>query len=445
MTFEVNFDGLVGPTHQFSGLSEGNLASLASRGRVSDPRAAALQGLSKMRRLMRLGLKQAVLPPHERPDVETLRRLGFPGSDAAVVEAAARADPLLLANASSASSMWTANAATVSPSADCADGRVHLTPANLAAKLHRSIEAGFTTRALRTIFADAGRFVVHDPVPAGGAMGDEGAANHMRLAPGHDAPGVEVFVYGRSAFESGEGGRRFAPRQAKEASQAVARLHGLDPSRALFLRQARAAVDAGAFHNDVVAVANGRLLLAHELAFEDGAAAFEAIARACPFEIGFAIARETQVPLAEAVASYLFNSQLVARPGAGGAMSLILPENVKGCAASLAFAEDLAASGGPIDELVFVDLRESMWNGGGPACLRLRVPLTAGELRALGGRVVLDEALLQRLEEWVRRRYRDRLSAADLGDPLLLEESRAALDELTALLDLGSIYPFQRG
>ncbi|HWU15518.1 MAG TPA: N-succinylarginine dihydrolase, partial [Caulobacter sp.] len=50
-----------------------------------------------------------------------------------------------------------------------------------------------------------------------------------------------------------------------------------------------------------------------------------------------------------------------------------------------------------------------------------------------------------RLNAWAERRYRDRLAPADLADPSLIVESREALDELTAILDLGGdFYPFQR-
>jgi succinylarginine dihydrolase len=442
--WEVNFDGIVGPTHNFGGLSEGNVKSTENRGRVSNPRAAALQGLAKMRLLMELGAPQGVLPPHERPHIETLRRFGFSGSDAEVLAAAGKADPALVANASSASAMWAANAATISPSADAADGRLHITPANLSTLFHRSLEASFTTRVLRWIFADAAHFSVHDPLPQGGKAGDEGAANHMRLCPSHAEPGVEAFVFGRSAFEEAPRTRRFEPRQAREASQAVARLHRLDPKRTLFLQQAQKAVDAGAFHNDVMAVANGPVLIAHECAFEAGRAAFDAIREACPLATALIVASEADVPLDEAVRSYLFNSQLVTRPDGSG-MVLILPEEVKSSPKALAFAQAAASGGAPIDQLAFVDLRQSMWNGGGPACLRLRIVLTGAERHALRGRVLLDAALLARLENWVRRHYRDRLEGADLADPTLLAESRAALDELTGILALGSIYGFQRG
>src|SRR6187401_603462 len=179
---EFAFDGLVGPTHHYAGLSTGNLASERHRGKLGNPRAAALQGLAKMRKVRELGAGQALLPPHERPHLGFLRSLGFGGSDADVLEAAYRSDPWLLSVASSASSMWAANAATVTPSSDSSDARLHLTPANLCSMLHRSLEAPSTTRILRKLFADAARFCVHDPLPAHPSLGDEGAANHTRLA-----------------------------------------------------------------------------------------------------------------------------------------------------------------------------------------------------------------------------------------------------------------------
>src|SRR5664279_2917679 len=179
---EYNFDGIPGPTHNYSGLATGNIASEHNAGFAANPREAALQGLAKMRALATRGFPQAVLPPHERPFLPTLRALGFTGTDAAILHGAARDAPSLLAACSSAAAMWVANAATVSPSADTADGRVHFTPANLVSHFHRSLEAPTTTAILRAIFADAAHFAVHDPLPAAPQLGDEGAANHTRFA-----------------------------------------------------------------------------------------------------------------------------------------------------------------------------------------------------------------------------------------------------------------------
>ena len=193
-TVEANFDGLVGPTHHYAGLAFGNLASARNAEQPSNPRAAVRQGIAKMRALAAMGLAQGVLPPQERPHLPTLRALGFGGSDADMLGKAARQAPQLLSAASSASAMWTANAATVSPSADCADGRVHFTPANLVTHLHRAIEAPQTARILRSVFADPRHFAHHAPLPATPMLGDEGAANHTRFCSDYCDTGLELFV-----------------------------------------------------------------------------------------------------------------------------------------------------------------------------------------------------------------------------------------------------------
>lgn len=442
-TTEVNFDGLVGPTHNYGGLAHGNLAAAANEGKVSNPREAALQGLSKMRALLRMGLVQGVLPPQERPHVASLRKMGFTGTDAQVIETAARANPLLLANVSSASSMWTANAATVSPSADTGDGRVHVTPANLASHFHRSLEVDTTTRVLRAIFADRVHFAVHDAVPFH-YFGDEGAANHCRLAPSHDARGVEVFVYGKSAFtKDGQGG--FNARQALEASHIVATQHQLwTGGGAILVQQSKAAIDAGAFHNDVVAVSNGPALMFHGQAFEQRDAFLEGLKRACAakgFDPILLEATADELSLSEAVKSYLFNSQTVTLPSGG--MALILPHEVEETPRAKAFVDKVLATNGPIREAHYFDLRQSMRNGGGPACLRLRVVLTPVEIEALGASVIVDEAKISALEAVVGKHYRDRLSPADLADPALLNECRAALDAIGEILKLGPVHDFQ--
>lgn len=441
---EVNFDGLVGPTHNYGGLAQGNLAAAANEGQVSNPREAALQGLSKMRWMVRQGMVQGCLPPQERPHVPSLRKMGFAGTDAQVVTTAARANPVLLANVSSASAMWTANAATVSPSADTGDGKVHFTPANLSSHFHRALEVDTTTRILREIFADQSKFAVHDAVPFH-AFGDEGAANHCRLTASHGERGVEVFVYGRSAFAKGGAGG-FAARQAMEASHIVATQHQLwTGGGAVLTQQAKTAIDAGAFHNDVVAVSNGPVLMYHGQAFEQRDAFLENLKRACAareFDPVLLEASEAEVTLPEAVKSYLFNSQIISLPSGG--MALVLPREAEETPRAKAFVDRVLSSNGPIREAHYLDLRQSMRNGGGPACLRLRVVLMADELAAIAGRCLVDDARIDALEAVVSRRYRDRLAPADLADPALLDECRAALDEIGQVLQLGAVHDFQR-
>jgi len=431
---EVNFDGLIGPTHNYAGLALGNVASAKNAGAASNPRAAALQGLAKMRALIGLGCVQGFLPPLRRPDLKILRALGFTGTDRQVIEKCATAAPGLLANVYSASSMWTANAATIAPSPDTPDGRVHFTPANLAANFHRAIEADETARLLKHIFADPAHFAHHPPLPGGVHFGDEGAANHGRLAPEHGAQGVHIFVYG-------EDGDRFPARQKRRASEAVARGHGLKPEKTIFAQQARAALDAGAFHNDVVGVANGRVLFLHEQSFEDRDAALAVIGARAPF-VEVIEARAAAVSLEDAVASYLFNSQLVSL--SGGEMALILPTETEENPRTKAFVDETIAANNPVGRAVYLDVRESMRNGGGPACLRLRVALSQDERAAANPNFLLDTDKIAALETWVQHHYRDRLSTDDLRDPAFMEEAFAAQGALASLLGMGAFYEFQR-
>ncbi|MEB0150418.1 N-succinylarginine dihydrolase [Pseudomonas sp. CCC2.2] len=444
-SYEVNFDGLVGPTHNYGGLSYGNVASQSNSQQFSNPREAALQGLAKMKALMEMGFTQGVLAPQERPDVAALRSLGFSGSDAQVIQQAAKdAMPLLVASCS-ASSMWVANAATVSPSADTADGRVHFTAANLNCKYHRSIEHPTTTRVLKAMFADQRHFAHHAALPAVAQFGDEGAANHTRFCHDYGQAGVEFFVFGRSAFDTRyPAPQKYPARQTLEASQAVARLHGLSEDGVVFAQQNPAVIDQGVFHNDVIAVGNGELLFYHEDAFLNTehmlAEIHDKLGRRGGRFRAICVPR-AEVAVEDAVRSYLFNSQLLSR--ADGSMLLIVPEECRGNERVWQYLQRLIADDGPITEVKVFDLKQSMQNGGGPACLRLRVALNETELAAVNPGVIMTAPLYDTLTQWVEKHYRDRMSETDLTDPGLLLECRAALDELTKILKLGSVYPFQ--
>ena len=408
---EINFDGIVGPSHNYAGLSPGNLAATRSAGAVSRPRAAALQGVAKMRANLRLGLMQGVLLPHPRPDRRWLGELSTAYADA---------PPHLRAQALSASAMWAANAATVSPAPDTGDGRCHLTVANLVTMPHRSHEWRHTLVQLRVAFADPA-FAIHAPVPA--PFGDEGAANHMRLAPTHDAPGVELFVYG-------ERGGPFPARQHRDASEAVARMHKLDPARTLFVQQSEAAIAAGAFHNDVVAVANGPVLFAHERAFERRNDVHADLRRVMP-QAEIVEVPASRVSLADAVASYLFNAQLVTLPD--GTMALIVPGEARAHAGVWRWLEEMVAGNGPIRRLEVVDVRESMANGGGPACLRLRV---VADPATVDPRFLVDEAGLDRIADVIASHWPKTIEADAIGDPDLLAQIERARAELLRALGL---------
>lgn len=443
--YEANFDGLVGPTHNYAGLSVGNVASLNNARNTSSPKQAAKQGLQKMKALHDLGMVQGVLAPQERPDIAALRRLGFTGSDNEVITQAAKQAPEVYRAVCSASSMWTANAATVSPSADTADGKVHFTPANLTNKFHRSLEPETTGRILRAMFSDQRHFAHHQHLPDNDHFGDEGAANHTRLCSDYAKAGVEIFVYGRHAFDSSKPApSKYPARQTLEACQAVARLHGLSEHGTVYLQQNPAVIDQGVFHNDVIAVGNRNVLFYHQQAFLDTTRKLSEIRRKFGDDssLHFIEVPDQQVSVADAVNTYLFNTQLINLPN--GEMVIIAPTECQEHAGVHRYLTELCQQDTPIRQVKYFDVKQSMRNGGGPACLRLRVVLNEQERQAVNPAVLMNEQLFATLNSWVDKHYRDQLSEADLADPQLMIESRTALDELTQILKLGSVYSFQR-
>jgi len=442
--FEANFDGLVGPTHNYAGLSYGNVASLSNASASSSPKQAAKQGLKKMKALTDLGMVQGVLAPQERPDIASLRRLGFGGTDANVLAMAAKQAPAIFQACCSASSMWTANAATVSPSADTSNGKIHFTPANLTNKYHRSLEPQVTGRILQATFSNKEHFAHHTHLPDNEHFGDEGAANHTRLCNEYGKTGLEMFVYGRHAFDTTKPApKKFPARQTLEASQAVVRLHGLKDENVVYVQQNPDLIDQGVFHNDVIAVGNQNVLFYHEQAFYQSSQAIAEIKQKfIGGDLHLICVKTDEVSVQDAIKSYLFNTQIITL--ANGDMAIIAPTNCQENPAVAKYLTNLVAQNTPIKHVYYHDVKESMRNGGGPACLRLRVAMNEQEYAAVNQSTLINEIQFERLNTWVDKHYRDILNVSDLSDPQLLVESRTALDELTQLLDLGSVYPFQQ-
>ncbi len=415
MLREINFDGIIGPSHNYAGLSLGNIASSSNAGAVSQPRAAALQGVEKMRANLRLGLAQGFFMPLDRPNTAWLAGLATDMENA---------EPHIRAAAFSASAMWAANAATVSPAPDTADGRCHLSAANLLTMAHRSHEWYGTLAQLKLAFADENVFAVHPPVPP--PFGDEGAANFMRLCLSHGEAGIEIFVYGKA-------GGPFPARQQIESSKAIARAHCLDPARTLFVQQSEIAIAAGAFHNDVVAVANERVLFTHEQAFEFPEATYADIKRLMP-EAEIVIVPADRVNLADAIQSYLFNAQLVTLPDGG--MALILPSEAQANGRVWGWLSEMVAGNGPIRRLVPVDVRQSMANGGGPACLRLRV---VADQATVDQRFIADEPKLDSIAGVIAAHWPESIAPEQLGDASLIaqvQKARSALLDTCGLIEL---------
>lgn len=447
-SFEVNFDRLVGLTHNYGGLSYGNMASMKNQSSASNPREAALQGLEKMKYLHSLGVKQAVLPPDDRPALAILQRLGYSGSAGEILNKAFDDSPHLLMACCSSASMWAANAATITPSTDSPDGKVHITPANLASKFHRSIEVPVTTKILQVIFNSEQLFNHHPFLPMSSQLGDEGAANHTRFSGTYDGQGFHLFVYGQNAFKPNAVlPQKFPARQMFEASQAIARRHQLSPNQVLFVQQNPQAIDAGVFHNDVISVGNLNVFLYHEKAFVATDSVIHEIQqrlnRYCYTDLIPIKVTEKEVSLKDAVDTYLFNSQIVQSPD--GKIHLIAPTECQRLPQVRDTIDRIVASpDNPISKVHYLELRQSMFNGGGPACLRLRAILSPNEYKAVHKGVIFNDGLYEKLATWIKKHYREQLAIGDLTDPKLITESHTALDELTKILGLGSIYPFQK-
>ena len=435
---EINFDGLIGPTHNYAGLSQGNLASQKHLNQTSNPKAAALQGLDKMRLIMDQGIPQGFFLPHERPHLMTLRAIGFGGTDEEVINQAAKKNPALLKNVYSASSMWSANAATFSPSIDSNDQKIHITPANLNSMFHRSIEHEFTKTQLELMFGGVAK--VHEPIKNISGYGDEGAANHLRVSAQHLMPGFQIFVYGSSAFEVHQG---IIARQAEEISQAVSTQHQLDPDRVLFLKQNEQAIHSGSFHNDIVSLANEEVFIFHQEAFADRVELERVLHQLKDHVKGFHPIEilSKDISLDDLVSSYLLNSQLITIKN--NEMMMLLPEEVQNHGNCMKWLEEIKSSS-PIKRLEFVDIHQSMMNGGGPACLRFKAVVNSDELDKINKKFLLSPEKLINLRALVSKHYRDRINPDDLLDIKLMEESYLFLDELTQLLGIGSIYSFQK-
>ena len=436
---ELNFDGLIGPTHNYSGLSEGNIASSKNSKKTSNPKKAALQGLKKMKLLIEMGIPQGIFLPHERPSLSFLRTQGFSGSDADIVGSAAKISSLLLNQSYSASSMWAANAATFSPSVDCQDAIAHITPANLFSMQHRRIEANFTYQQLNLIFKSS-HFKIHKPIESTDLMSDEGAANHLRITNSHLKKGIQVFVYGRDTSKES---LNFVARQSRAASEYIANSHKLDMKQTFFLKQNMKAINSGSFHNDIVSLATENVFIFHEEAFEDSRHKIQKIKNSLKVQENnfFIEISKNDIPLDILVNSYLLNSQLVRN--SSGDMTFIMPTEVNNyseCKEWLKWVKENT----PIKDFKYVDIKQSMMNGGGPACLRFKIVVNKDEFNNINPNFLLNPDLIKKLEALINNSYRDNLEIKDLSDPELINESYTILDNLTQIFKTGSIYSFQK-
>ena len=420
MSFEVNFDGLVGPTHNYAGLAHGNVHSVNNKNKPSNPREAALQGLDKMKLMYDLGYKQCIIPPQERPllnDYDDYQNMAI--------------------NAS-ASSMWVANSSTVAPSADTKNNKLNLLTANLNFTHHRRIEAPQTFITLNKIFNDTSKFLIHSPLNSDGELDDEGAANHTRFCNSYEEEGLHFFVYGRSNNSSEETPSKYPARQTLEASKKVAEI--MQIKNAVFAQQSAESIDAGVFHHDVIGVGNKNLYVYHENALAEEAETITKLQDSFNGKLNLLRITESEIPLDVAVETYLFNSQLVEYKD--GHM-LIAPIRCRRSPLVRKYLQSIIGRNKAIKKVRYVNLEQSLYNGGGPACLRLRVTMTESEFSALHPGIVFTDKLHLQLRKWVKHYYVGNLIYEDLFVPSYIKRCRDALSELTDILELGNIYPFQ--
>lgn len=444
MLIEVNIDALVGPTHHYGGVGVGNVASSEHRRQTSRPKQAALEGLDKAAYVARLGIPQYLWIPPARPHPQFLSALGFHGDFAEQCRAAMQEAPDAYSATFSSAFMWAANAATFAPACDCSDQRNHVTVANLCSSWHRQPESRERLKQLDAMFAPLQSIAgmsseVHPALPSIVPLRDEGAANHMRLCDATGLIGIHVFVYGENP--SGPRPQRFLARQTLAACEAIARLHRLDPDRTFFLQQNPEVIDAGAFHNDVIATSHNDVLLYHEKAFVDADAELDRLERiyerACKRPLVRMCVRESDLSVDEAIASYLFNSQLLTPGDAADAPRMLLL-----CAQQCArmprvrelIERFLADPGNPIEAVNFVTLDQSMSNGGGPACLRLRMQLPVDSVARFAPESRWTPARDEALRRAIERHYPDELAWSDLAKPDCLAQFGEAQAALASIL-----------
>jgi succinylarginine dihydrolase len=94
------------------------------------------------------------------------------------------------------------------------------------------------------------------------------------------------------------------------------------------------------------------------------------------------------------------------------------------------------AGNGPIRRVIPVDVRQSMANGGGPACLRLRV---VADPATIDPRFLVDDAKLDWVADVVRRHWPEQIHHDDLQSAALIGDVEGARAALLEALDLGQL------
>ena len=320
---------------------------------------------------------------------------------------------------------------------DNIDNAIHITVANLNSMMHRSIEPKFTYKMLKRILnkkVNINKSLLNLP-----NIGDEGAANHIRIAERHNVPGYQIFVYSSENISHA----KTIERQSLIGSKLIARKNCVEDQRVFYLQQSNRAIRYGSFHNDIVSTANENIFIYHEEAFESTQELKVILAKLKKLVPNFKPIKilNSEIDLQTIVSSYLLNSQLISLPSGG--MMFLLPSEVKQYPNCMQWLEKISAEE-EIKKIKFIDVKQSMRNGGGPACLRLRMIFNENEISSVNKNFLLDDNKIDLLTNLIENKYRDRLQPDDLLDPNLADESLEILDALTKIFKTGSIYNFQK-
>lgn len=323
--------------------------------------------------------------------------------------------------------MWMANAGTCSSRTDTLDGKGRIVIANLTASLHRGQESEERHLQLRYLFQDLDQFEVVQALPSVHPLRDEGAANAMRFWNPKNNRGMYVFVFGEGYSQAKNVSHpeiaRMLPkvhpsRQTALASQLVARRLGIGDTRSLFVQQLPKAIDAGVFHNDVIATSHEDFLLVHECAYVDQPNSLDRMAdifrKQCHGTLRTLVITEKELSLSEAVATYLFNSQIVTRKD--GSWLMLCPVECQESPTASQVLKRIQREEPRIGAIEFVSLRESMANGGGPACLRLRTYASEQEIDELPARTRIQDESLSFLEGVIASEYPETVQLEDFLD-----------------------------
>ena len=426
---EYNLDSMIGPTHHFGGLSKGNLASMAHQFQMSSPKKAALEGLEKMRLAHEIGQNQLWFPPQRRPIFDAM--INGAGSDIDKVRWAFDNNPELLSQLFSSSAMWMANNATVSGSADSSDGLVHVIPANLSTLAHRRVEVAQNLILLNYAFFTK-QFKVHPPLSH--RFRDEGAANHMQFSTDGHSKSLHLFVYNRSKSGDEDKYLPFPLRQSYEASRSLAKAMNIPETQTLICRQLATSVQKGVFHHDVVGMSHQDVLIIHELALEDQDHTLQLLQtmsqNILKKKLTIIQVSSEQLSLKEALDTYFFNSQFI--KDQDGNVHLICAQQCNNHPKVSLLVDDLIAQK-VIEKVHYISLSESMMNGGGPACLRLRLPLTSKEFSNIPNCFKFSDEKYQEMVHFVHQFYPNQVRLADFIQINFLKKMNQLFDGLYSL------------